>query len=1302
MKQTEHQTSRRVTANPPARASHLRRWAKPCLWLVVIGSFLLALHGPISTVTRNRLGLQSPTGPRDSREFTAILYQRPTGTSDAPAPLDRERIHAQIQVLMANGYQPVSLTDIKRLLANGTPLPRRALLIGVDGQDGELLQALDNATRRPRWGGAIMIATAPLEQGSATVTWHNLQALQHSGRWEIATSGHEGNIMVPVTSEGFSRAHLTSRQWLPHIQERETMEAFTERILNDHEKAAALIAQRLGTSPQAYLYPGGDAGQLAPADDASAGINTMAVQSFYDLAFVTSDLARNTIYTAPERLHLLPVNPHWTGKQLLDTLQQASLQIETVEEAPASTIAGGWTLDRGTARPTAQGFILQPAGQTTDARIWLGGSDQLRDFHAAFQLQLNEAALHFHLMAKPDAPAGLEVVFAPEGSVTVALQQDAEPAATRPPPRIIARAQATLLPETPHTIEFFLRRNSLDIHLDGASIFERTVALPSTLAHGQIGIAMQSAETATRQPFLQLQQATLQRPPAVLASWNLTESQVPYIVDHVHRNGTMLTDLSPPLQLPGALEPASGNQELFRKLANVYHLRLSPKLSIANDQDMRTWNPELLLRSLSEQQGDGLYISFAQHSELTVPALDGWIQQVSRVLSGSGKSLLIRMPVMLERLAAVNAILAVVPTVEIVTGSPGLGATAAGLNNRTIQERQIPEPSPETLQNLPATFTLPEENPQTEEGLQERIRRIAAEAEQAFSRGAFESAIAHFSVWHDLAPTAPEPLQRIGDALINLGYHDEAVGFYRQSLDLRPENIRLAIQLARLLTDTGARASARSLLNIYARLFPENTPILLAQADWLLRDNRRAEALERVEHVRKIDPDNFEAALFNLRIADNDEQTIQAIQELIERSQGPQGRRRLMQAVMEHDLLTLQHAYLLVAFLQQDQDNLADPELRQTLQDLVPRSTTVLDDFSIVPGLSDNWHLDGLTGSLTNQLLSLQVTPTRTQAEARLRRAERWRDSFIEIDLAEANAGCWIYARKANRQLIRLGFEPSQHRLHLQIWGGPQYDVMQNHFIPWTLPATGAVLRLEVRGNGAIAYIDGKPMIDAPLELPEDFGFGWTALSLDAPARGMASITLRRITSGPLPFRAAIVPPAPTPEEDENALLERIHQLRPQLSDISPDWFRVDAAGQWHSQMDPEDEFYKIFARYYRLRLSPLVRIAQGTTISPDDILILARTHGYNGFILLFNTMPAEAWFEQMNMALNVPGLDVIAVAQAAPGSPAAVRGIAGSSTLFPQAHAPNPIEMLTYPPGQDTNPTDLLAEQAPALTTLP
>ena len=1262
------------------------RALKLFLWLTAAISFVLIGYGPINTVVQTRMSIRQPTGPMDSKLFSAILMQRTADEDGQIPPLNHERIESQIEFLQANGFQPIRTSDILQLQRNRQLLPRNALVFAVDGNDKELFEAVDAITRRHRWGGLILISPRQLDIDSDSLSWREIQNLQRSQRWEIGLKA-DATASMALEQPQDASATLASRA-LDDQAEREARQAVIAQAERDYEALRSLSRERLHSVPDVYAYSSDTDNRLFFHIPTHNRLRTQTVASSFPLAFVISPFVRNSMFTPAHKLNVFAVNPEWSGRQLIDTLQLASTSVETLRTVPESAMNSGWTIDWGTAQPTAQGLKLQPSDIAQGAKVSLSGTDQLRDFQASFQLVMSRSNLRFHLTSAEQDNHGLMIEFQKsEGRVRVYDQ----PASTTAEGIMLAQANATLLDATTHRIDIFKRGNALAIHVDGESVFPHAIRLPVPITYAQLGVSMQRPQADTEQEAsLTIRQAAFTPPRSVLVSWDHEEEYHDYVISYVHRHGTMLTNISPPLALPGSRSVDDKEQRVFRKLANVYRLHLTPKVSISSEDALNQWSPDTLMRALNEQKGDGIYVDFTENESLSVSELDNWLQQASRVLSGSGKSLLVRLPRMLERLAAINSILAVLPNVDIVTERE-TPEGAAGLEGRMVREESLPTPSPEEIQQMPTIRTISESAPSDPSSVRERARDLEERAEQSFSGAAYERAIAHYTEWHDLSPTDPRPLKRIGDALVNLGYHDEAVGFYRQSLDLQPDNMELAITLAELLTEVDRRASARTLLNIYARLFPENTDILLAQAEWLIRENRNAEALERVEQVRELDPDNFGAHLITLRLADHDDTKLAATQALIERSQSTNEKKRLIRAIEDHDLLTMQHAYMMVAFLQQDVDAEEDTTLQEMIANLEPRTSLVREDFS-ADGISENWMLDGLTGSLSDGIFRLRAHPTRSGASVRLRRSERWRDSFIEAKINSAEGGFWIYARQSREQLVRLGFEPSQNRLHLQIWGGPQFEVLQSEGVPLRFGDDGLTLRLEVRGNGAIAYVNDRPMLEAPLELPEEFGFGWTAFTIDSPARGDAAVELQHLASGPLPFRTAAVPDAPPDEDDD--LLDSIHKALPTISDVSPEWFSVDEDGRWHSQVHPESDFYRIFARYYRLRLTPIVRVSRGADIDPQDLILLTRTHGFAGFILLFDRMPDDPWFEKMNQQLNIPGLDLIAVSTA----DETVRGIAGSSTLFSRADDANPINLVRYRDLDDTSVAAELEEREPAL----
>jgi hypothetical protein len=233
-----------------------------------------------------------------------------------------------------------------------------------------------------------------------------------------------------------------------------------------------------------------------------------------------------------------------------------------------------------------------------------------------------------------------------------------------------------------------------------------------------------------------------------------------------------------------------------------------------------------------------------------------------------------------------------------------------------------------------------------------------------------------------------------------------------------------------------------------------------------------------------------------------------------------------------------------------------------------------------------------------------------------------------------------------------------------------------NRFIPWTKPGRPFSMRLEVRGNGILAFIDGKQAFDTPLAIPNNFGLGWSAFAVNSPVRGAGAVTLSSITSGPIPVRLAMLPPVPD-KENSDRQLKRLRNLIDTITDFSPDWFAVDADGNWSSHSNIDDGFFRLFARYYRVRMVPTVRVAAGANIQPQDIVTICRIHNFDGLVLLFDSMPAEEWFHRMDRELSTPGLDLLAVSIDGISGEAAIRGIAASRTLFQGAKTITEIPVI-------------------------
>lgn len=1264
----------------PYSKSRKNRGLKVILLLIIVACAVIAWSNPIRQWLQQRqVQNEMANVSRDQYDFIALDFSMPPMGEDY-SKADLKNATDYIDILAENGYHAISLDDVSNLLVKSEPVPANSVLITVDASSpADLLRYIDDAIRKHHWSAVCFISTEGLEERTQSAKWNDIQKLTASGRWEIGSKGHRGDIRLPATAAGDMKMHLIGPVWSEENNTHETIDAFKMRLVQDHETATTLINDRLKIEPIAYAYPLGDAGQLESATNRSAMLNRAAVESMYTLGFVSDSIGRNTVFSDAERLNRMKIDYTLSNAAFHNALRTAAHAVAYIEDSDLTMRAPGWIVERGSVVPHTKSIALQPATETSDAKAWLAGSDLLRDFHARIKTKEVRGDLTFLIRSNPEQNRYIWLTFHEDGSAIVSEQT-----MDTLPRKVLAEGKARLEATGSHEIEIFARSNNLDVMIDGIAVFAQPVRLDETVNSGRFGVSI--ANGNEEEASLVLAELKIQQPRARLATWPPSHKEDRYIIQWVHEHGGQLTDLSPPLA-----QVDDERAKLFDKLAGIYDLRLAPKVTIATDNDMKQWNPVALGRLIDDIDCDAIYVSFEHHRDLQVSDLDEWLQHANRMLNSEGKPLLVRLPGALERLAAVNALLAMVPAVELVTGTQSeLPATA--INTRQIEEKEIERPQAEEVAAIPALSEIPETAPTSVELMSTdmKIHSLSTAAETAYSRGAYEEAIAIFSEWHDLDPANTRPLRRIGDALVNLGYQDEAAEFYRQCLNMAPENTELAIRFARLLTDTGYEAEARSLLNIYARLFPSNPDILLAQAEWLYRQDRAPEAIARANRVLQFDPDNFEAILFRLRTAENDNDRNIAIEDLLRVSDTNESQEQLVEAIKRHDLLTYQSSYLLVGLMNQIYEQTDDENIQQMIEDLEPLTEVVTEDFESNGGFSDLWQVEGANITVRSNQVSLTAIPSRNEFSVRLLRSERWRDSFIETEISDVTGSFWLYARRSQDHLVRFGYDPAQQRLHLQIWKGQNNDVVTSRFIPWQVPEGSFKLRLNVRGKGVTGQVDGESVFDIPLELPIDFGFGRTALSFNTPQRGSARATVHHLSSGPLPLRIAETPAAPDQEADD---VQSLQSRLASLTDLSPRWYSVDADGQWTSKVDDESSFFSIFARYYRLRLSPMVRVEVGATIAASDIITVCRTHDYDGLMLWFDEFPNEEWFTQMDRELNTPGLDVIAISAGGYGAPPMIRGIAGSRTLFSSKSGADALELLDInSPIEDEDDLDLLA----------
>ncbi|MCX7010047.1 MAG: hypothetical protein NTY53_22880, partial [Kiritimatiellaeota bacterium] len=216
----------------------------------------------------------------------------------------------------------------------------------------------------------------------------------------------------------------------------------------------------------------------------------------------------------------------------------------------------------------------------------------------------------------------------------------------------------------------------------------------------------------------------------------------------------------------------------------------------------------------------------------------------------------------------------------------------------------------------------------------------------------------------------------------------------------------------------------------------------------------------------------------------------------------------------------------------------------------------------------------------------------------------------------------------------------------------------------WTEPKTSVRLRLEVRGDGVMGYIDGQPAFSSPMELPNDFELGWVGMANFSADRGKAQSLLERASAGPLAPRLLSL----SGSKDEAELDASLAAIRPEinhLSDLAPQWFHIGADSAWQATFGKEEQMLRLFARYYRVRLMPTVTVDPGAQLHADDLISSAAKYKVDGFILVYPVLPNAAWFDALEHALGASNIKILVVAMEPDKGIGRIRGIAAGGDLL-------------------------------------
>ncbi len=1220
----------------PARVAVLKaNYRQAWLMFLFILSLVIAWGVPLHYFIMRRLtDRPQDRGVHDQYAFVALAYE---GVSTSPREVSPERFRQHLETLRAAGYNPITLEEVHALYAEGKPLPRKAILLTFDHSRKSSYFDVRSVLARAGWPAVMFLWTKPIEdEDPAALRWPYIRTMLRSGNWEAGAQSHHGFEQVVADSEGQLQNFMTAPRWLTEEMRFEEPQAFRERLRADHIFTRDLITQRAGQAPRAFAFPYGDYGQYDERAVLSRRINMELVGEFYDLGFIHGFTALNTRHSDPRRLSRLLVQSHWTGDELLERLDNAWPRQQGFQAAEARDNPHLWLQDWGVFEQDARLIQLRATPETTGAKVWINGSDLFQDFRSRFRLQLEQGQVGFYLRAAPDGERHVYLGIDHRGNVWLRQKHVGLPAFT------LGSEKINIAPNQPFELELHLRGRHFFVRVNGRALFSEVLTLRGATMPGMLGLSVWDPEPGAATVRL----SRLEVEPFVnrVVAWTPVAARDQRLAAWLQHHAVQHTHFAPPwLRVATRTqgEQPGWDPTLFRDLAHTYDLRFTPEIVLEGLAGQEDGLPQQLAAAAAEQGADGLLCNLTEiRGDPPLARITAWLLSLSQALDEHELELLVRLPTSWERESTLSALLQSLPNLQVAFAPHTYQAMITEMDAYRLRLAHMTRLDLAELEP-PDIHTLTGGDAEIEDwGEVSRHQLLRSQGHAALERGDLEQALLIWGRWSELEPHNATPPRLRGDIYLRLNQYDEAIRQYRESLERNPGQIPLAAETARLLDRRADQPEeAGALLELYARLFPGNPDILLAQAQLLIGQNRRSEAGTLVRRVVEQNPEDLEALALLHSLLRRPASRRHNLQQMLAIGRRPGLRSHFADILRQHEILLHPEAWLLMPFVEDEAQREQASERPGSFSRLLPRHRVAMEVFRHGQ-LSNNWEAIGDLTDEEDADYLLAAEPSAAEASLRLAQSDLMHSGIIEAEIGEARGMFWLYARRSQAGMVRFGFD-SEGRLYLQVWQGER--LLNNLTRSWQHPGDVTTLRLEVRGDGAMGYIDGAPAFGAPMRVPESVELGWWGLSPWAPQLGVAEAVIRRLAGGPLPVQIAAFRPQDTPWRDK----EMIAALTPfamQLQAVAPTWFVHEMDGHITAEQPERFRDLRLLTRYYQIRLLPTIRAAVPRNLDFEELAALAEAERLDGFTLLFVRMPDERWFAQAEAALQESGLNLLAV----------------------------------------------------------
>lgn len=352
---------RRESRSVRVRHSHNLAW-----WIVFIAAILAIIELPRFFSSEKPLP-QTPERPIKNEKsfereaFIALAFGKVSTYHELA--LSKTSFKAQLEALKKADYSSVRLEQVNRWEEGKIEyLPSKPVLLTFEEANSETMEIADKVLAAQGMTALVFVDVNQLNKRNITlVSWHRLEQLVNTGRWEIGVSGclNTDEAQKNYFPEGLSRKLLQQRQQL-------------EDRLNTHVLTAN--CSRSWNSDSEY--------------DAVSAWNTILEGASLPVGFVAARFGANYHKDSKTSYRRIRVSKVWNETELLSQIKSHEPRRENFADTFQSNhLVSDWVIDSGMMSIEDDSLHMTNISGEQGAMISLGGTEKWRDAEVEVQLK---------------------------------------------------------------------------------------------------------------------------------------------------------------------------------------------------------------------------------------------------------------------------------------------------------------------------------------------------------------------------------------------------------------------------------------------------------------------------------------------------------------------------------------------------------------------------------------------------------------------------------------------------------------------------------------------------------------------------------------------------------------------------------------------------------------------------------------------------------------------------------------------------------------------------------------------------